>query len=674
MDAKSSITSSDYDNSTSNVDSFGTQSQVGMIVPTASEEEQQDLRTDGEHLIYLPRSVRWRIQLGLLQDPSAGATVANTKVIEDEKLTCTLETVSAYNHDTVSAQAERFKGLVEKYVEESTEVDNEQPSLSKSLSSENNGFNGTNSTAEPAEIDPLTAMVMEQEALETRKAKLYLKYRKERARRKRGLTTEASIIESESDEVDRASLIIIEKDLKRLPHPSETKGPMSTSSSPTPSTPELEARITSLREILYIYAQEHPSIGYLQGMHEIASYLLYVLELEYLEYPEHTLFDPILPICFALLERTLEHLKTAYDASGGKSLQQMSIAILGKILQNNPTLYHHLTSNPNIPPPPIYCTRWVRLMFSREVVGYENVFKLWDVLFRYKSVMQALEIMSASRILLISDALLLPENNTLDLLMNVPPLMNISPLTTTLEKLMKQKESDGPIHLQSFGSTINPTGSARNYQQQNMQSSGVDNSLQSSHSFRQPAYQHQHQYPASGGESKFSFQNMRQSLGQKGESLRKKIITTTVEWKEAASKRDVNIPFDPILAVTATIQQNSQMSSSRNLGNQLRKQGLQGQHQPADFQRGYGDSTAPAADIATAAKSLVPITPRQHQHEMWSKLLEQKIWTVQQFLLDLESKENKGSVPRSVWEALADMDRMQRELLNYSRSNGDNQY
>ena len=78
-------------------------------------------------------------------------------------------------------------------------------------------------------------------------------------------------------------------------------------------------------------AQEHPAMGYRQGMHEIASYLLFVLELEHREWPEHPLFNPILPICFALLERTLEQLKTAYDASGGKSLQQMSIAILGKV-------------------------------------------------------------------------------------------------------------------------------------------------------------------------------------------------------------------------------------------------------------------------------------------------------------------------------------------------------
>jgi len=669
MDAKSSTTNSDYDSS-SNVGSFAPPSQVGMIVPTVSEEEQQGVRTNGDHLASLPRSVRWRIQLGLLQDPSAEDTVANTIKNGDEKHICNLETVLAYNHDVIFKQAERFKGLVEKYIEETTEVDNEQPSLSPSSSSENNAAQPAESDpSTAAEIDPLTAMVMEKEAQEKRKSELYLKYRKERARRKRGLTTEDRVTENESDEVDRASLIIIEKDLKRLPHPLETKGPIIASSSPPTSTPELEARITSLREILYIYAQEHPAMGYRQGMHEIASYLLYVLELEYQDYPEHPLFNPILPICFVLLERTLEHLKTAYDASGGKSLQQMSIAILGKILQNNPSLYHHLTNNPNIPPPPIYCTRWVRLMFSREVVGYENVFKLWDVLFSYANVMQALEIMSASRILLIGDALLLPENNTLDLLMNVPPLMDISPLTETLEKLMNQRESDNPIQLQSLGSMINPTGSTQKYQQHNVESSGVENPLQNSHHFRQPAQQHQRQYPSSGGESKFSFQNMRQSLGQKSESLRKKIITTTVEWKEAASRRDGSIPFDPLSAVTATTHQNNQMYSSRSSCNEEQKQRLQRLQQQADFQRGYGNFTSLAADLSTSAASpAIPITPRQHQHEMWSNLLQQQIWTVQQFLLDLESKENKGSVPRSVWEALADMDRMQRELLNYSRS------
>ena len=205
MDARSSSTTSDYDNG-SNVDSFATPSQVGMIVPTVSEEEQQGLRTNGIHLSSLPRSVRWRIQLGLLQDPSEN-TIANNKGKNDDERVCNLEALTDYNHDAILKQTERFKALVEKYVEETVQVDNEKPGMSKSLSTESNEpDDGLKSTSKPAEIDPLTAMVMEKEAQETRKAELYLKYRKERARMKRGLATEARVIESESDEVDRASV------------------------------------------------------------------------------------------------------------------------------------------------------------------------------------------------------------------------------------------------------------------------------------------------------------------------------------------------------------------------------------------------------------------------------------------------------------------------------------
>jgi TBC1 domain family protein 5 len=455
-------------------------------------------------------------------------------------------------------------------------------------------------------------------------------------------------------------LVIIEKDLKRLPHPTDSKQPYG-AISPPDNSPEQEARITSLREVLYIYAQEHPSMGYRQGMHEIASYVMFLLELEHQQYPDHPLFNPILPVCFALLERILDQLKTAYDASGGKSLQQMSVAILGKILQNDPQLYNHLTTNPNIPPPPIYCTRWVRLMFSREVVGYENVFRLWDVMFSYVNVMHALEITSACRILLLRDALLLPDSNTLDLLMNVPPLADITQLTDTLHQLMKQKERDQAIHLSA--SVQNLVAAARNSIAAASPSISVQHQLQQSSMYPQisapaPAGQFHHplEQPASG-DSKFSFSKMRQSIGQKGESLRRKIITTTNEWKEVAGKRDISggsftfsgpsQSFDPLGGLVA-----------HDLNGQYNESSMQGPSQ----------SVSPSDARTLYQQQQLPKSPRQHQHEMWSKLLQQKIWTVQEFLIALESKENKGTVPREVWEALADMDQMHRELLNYSRS------
>ena len=197
MDAKSSITSGDE--SESNVSSLGQRLQVGMIVPTDSEEEQQGARTNGDHLKSLPRSLRWRIQLGILHDPIASTNFAKNA----KESICNLNSILSHNEDEISRQAERFKNLVEKYTEETSEVDNEHPDLSPSMPSDKFEFD---STSNSAEVDPLTAMVMEKEAQETRKAELYLKYRKERARMKRGLATEARVIESESDEVDRASV------------------------------------------------------------------------------------------------------------------------------------------------------------------------------------------------------------------------------------------------------------------------------------------------------------------------------------------------------------------------------------------------------------------------------------------------------------------------------------
>jgi hypothetical protein len=405
-------------------------------------------------------------------------------------------------------------------------------------------------------------------------------------------------------------------------------------------------------------------MGYRQGMHELASYLMFVLELEHQEYPDNPLFNPILPVCYALLERTLEQLKTAYDASGGKSLQQMSVAILGKILQNDPALYHHLTSNPNIPPPPIYCTRWVRLMFSREVIGYENVFKLWDVLFNYVNLMHALEITSASRVLLLRDALLVPDNNTLDLLMNVPPLTDITPLTDTLEKLMKQKDTDLAISLPQSTQLLSPIRSPSTpisavntmHQHHQHQQSQISSPVPMGQHFHHPL----ERSSGTGGDSKFSFTNLRQSLGQKSESLKQKIITTTNEWKDAAARRETNTgnfsshSVDPLGGLFTHHLQNSNINSSAR------------QTDPASHH--FGVPAMHERTTMVGAAPSQPKTPKQHQHEMWSQLLQQNILTVQQFLMALESKENKGTVPKGVWEALADMDRMQRELLNYSRS------
>jgi len=294
--------------------------------------------------------------------------------------------------------------------------------------------------------------------------------------------------------------------------------------------------------------------------------------------------------------------------------------------------------------------------------------------------MHALEIASACRILLLRDALLIPDNNTLDLLMNVPPLADITPLTETLHRLIKQKDTDQAIHVPQSAKTMvprTPTSPAGPAASNIQDYHHLQPQFQQQPPIPSPASMGQFHHPLEpqqGDSTKFSFSKMRQSLGQKGESLRQKIITTTNEWKEAAAKREgsasFSVPsassshsFDPLGGlVTHTIPD----------GNQPSRDG-----QFADPLLHNASATAVANPRQQVAQSLTPTqpkTPKQYQHEMWSQLLQQKIFTVQEFLIALESKENKGTVPGEVWEALADMDRMQRELLNYSRNMAGTQY
>jgi hypothetical protein len=447
-------------------------------------------------------------------------------------------------------------------------------------------------------------------------------------------------------------LSIIEKDLQRLPHPRETSTDPNSPSVATPNTQE--QRISNLREILYIYAQENPHMGYRQGMHEVASYLMFVLELEEPEYTDNPLFTPILPFCFALLETVLGQLETAYDASGDQSLQNMSHAILSKLHQNDPALYHHLTTCPNIPPPPIYCTRWVRLLFSREVVGYENVLKLWDVFLEYPQIMRALEVTCASRILLLREFLMDPQYNPLDLLMNIPALTDITPLTTTVRRLMAQKDADEPIQLPP--SQLLPTGSPYKPEQDHPLAEQPQGSTQK--------------------KNVFNFNKLKQTLNERSESLKKKFANTTNEWKQAQNEWNKQ----------QQQQQREQQPNDNNMERGTSTVSASSDMMAASGQaiRNHSATGKPTEEVLFVDPLLNPqIMARNQIHSTWAQHMQSKIWTLQEFLMAVEQQgtmtnpEGGGSdntspgiqaapVPREVWEALADLDRVQHEIQNYS--------
>jgi hypothetical protein len=119
----------------------------------------------------LPRSIRWRLQLGLLALPSS------------EKDAWSTEELYTYNASLLHDQRTRYQELVEKYEvhQESTTEEEEEDKPEAALAER------SDEATTAAALDPLTAIVREQEAQAKRRRELELKYRKERARRNRGI-------------------------------------------------------------------------------------------------------------------------------------------------------------------------------------------------------------------------------------------------------------------------------------------------------------------------------------------------------------------------------------------------------------------------------------------------------------------------------------------------------
>ena len=123
-----------------------------------------------------------------------------------------LMAIQQQNATTLQQHQQRFQHLVEKYVDVEEEDDDKDKDNNECVKEEERMEDAqtvtkqSTPTTKISEMDPLTAMLMEQKAEETRKAELMLKYKKERARWKRGLVTEGRYIGSESEGGDQASV------------------------------------------------------------------------------------------------------------------------------------------------------------------------------------------------------------------------------------------------------------------------------------------------------------------------------------------------------------------------------------------------------------------------------------------------------------------------------------
>lgn len=392
------------------------------------------------------RSILWRIQLGVLSNDRS--------------------THGASIEDSVS----RYEEILARYPFPSIDA-NEPPS-------------SLNDAAPSPDLDPLTALLVEEEEKSTRRQEMDLKYRREKARKKRGLGAEGdscSVAEDEQYDEAEVALQIIDKDLQRLPLPLDKDGH-------TPSDLlERETRQLVLRQALYVFQNEHPNIGYRQGMHEVASYILFVLEID------HGLSESIMqPTAmgaqlYSILEPVLVAIREAYDvpnSTNPKPLEAISYRVIELVHSYDSRLARFLVELPC--PPQLYLTKWMRLLYAREVNDVIRAMDAWIQWQRdFGSLLQVLEAAAAARLLIHRHEILGVDKDALHFLMNVPVESDIGyflhitskvlqhdlnvdlpPVPVTIESVLpadlpiptnRSSGLSGFPHLQSLRSTLEET-------------------------------------------------------------------------------------------------------------------------------------------------------------------------------------------------------------------------
>lgn len=147
-----------------------------------------------------------------------------------------------------------------------------------------------------------------------------------------------------------------------------------------------------LLQMLHLYGKAHLLPGYQQGMHEIFSFVMFVIEMDLFdietsargEYKVLLSAEYLLHDSYAIAEAILSRMTQAYgvcDDDHDDPVEHMGESILQKIqyVARDKQLYTYLKSMEwDLS---LYTARWVRLLFAREAGGWRNALSLWDIFF-----------------------------------------------------------------------------------------------------------------------------------------------------------------------------------------------------------------------------------------------------------------------------------------------------
>mmetsp|Transcript_18311 Transcript_18311/g.27673 ORF Transcript_18311/g.27673 Transcript_18311/m.27673 type:complete len:678 (+) Transcript_18311:128-2161(+) len=332
----------------------------------------------------LPRSIRWMIQLDIIKIPpnANNGEVENDHDILLEQIPGenlhdhSLTTLNKENNFIIGLKRDRFDDLARMH-EKSFEESQNELDFSSGLSEER---------CAPLDIladDPLTAIVKQQEALKDLAAA-----RKKSLQRKR--VKKGGLYESSADR-----LSIIKKDIMRIDtehaqkyHQHINEQRLHNGLDPQDFSTSVEMRSSFLMKVLFLHSEKHGA--YYQGFHELCSSIMYVIEYDLLEAELNTgsmqtddegdsrgvLLNRkfLLHDTFAVFEALMSHLTKCYMDSG-----RISNEVVSKIpyVACDKELYNLIQAVPM--EHEVYCSRWIRLMMSREVVGLQLTFELWDI-------------------------------------------------------------------------------------------------------------------------------------------------------------------------------------------------------------------------------------------------------------------------------------------------------
>ena len=203
---------------------------AALTAPTSTDgmpgeiQQQQQQQQQQKQWHHLPRSVVWRLRLGLLQPPPPLPATNNNSSNKP-----TLETILQTNATLLQEEEAQYQQRQETYRHHFVQdpdhntrgQDPVQDPAAKVATTTPDPFVLVSSpdplSSSTAAEDPLTAMLQQQEAQEHRRHDLELKYRKEKALQKRGLTVGGGAYQpTEDSRTTTTTLSTVDRETVRL--------------------------------------------------------------------------------------------------------------------------------------------------------------------------------------------------------------------------------------------------------------------------------------------------------------------------------------------------------------------------------------------------------------------------------------------------------------------------